>query len=182
MDVNDNGAAPVFLIENDVYAVAGEPTTAEPTEIAGVLLVARIVVLSSTCNAGTGAAVPVTTTFILNDEVVGSFVTIVIVPVFAPIAAGVPVTVNVAVPPAAIVAGAAGVIAVTAKPVEPVMDVNDNGPVPVFLIENDVYAVAGEATTAVPTEIAGLLLLVTIVVEFNTCNAGTVPVTDTFIL
>ena len=62
------------------------------------------------------------------------------------------------------------------------IDVNVNGAVPLFLIENDVYAVAAVATVAVPTEIAGVALFTNTVVVFNTCNAGTVPVTDTFTL
>ena len=104
--------------------------------MAGALFVVTAVVPFNTCNDGVGAAVPVTLTLITNEGVVGSFVTIVIVPVLAPRAAGVPVTVNVVVAPAATEPGV--VIALTTNPVEPVTEVTDKAAVPVFLIENDV--------------------------------------------
>jgi len=135
--------------------------------------------LFNTCKAGTGAAVPVTLTFSLNEGVVGSFVVIVIVPEFVPSEAGVPVTVNVALAPATTEVGV--VIAVTTNPVEPVTEVTVNADVPAFLIENEVYAVAAVPVTAEPTEIAGLLFVATVVVLFNTCSAGAVPVTLTLI-
>ena len=99
-------------------------------------MVVTVFPLFSTCNAGTGAAVPVTLTFNLNEGLVGSFVTIVIVPVFVPNEAGVPVTVNVVVAPAATEPGV--VMALTANPVEPVTDVTVKAAVPAFLIENEV--------------------------------------------
>lgn len=161
IEVKVIGALPAFLIDSDVYAFPCVATTAVPTEIAGELLFATAAPPFNTCNAGAGAAVPVTVTFTTNEGVFGSLVAIVIVPVFTPIAAGVPVTVNVAVPFAAIVAGTAGEIEEIAKPAEPVIEVNVNTAVPPFLIENEVYAVAAEATTAEPTDIAGVLLFVT---------------------
>lgn len=179
IEVKVIAAVPTFLTENDVYAVAGEPVTAEPTGIA-VPFVARIVAPFNTCTEGVGGGVPTTDTFNVNEGVVGSLVTMVIVPAFAAKAAGVPVTVNVAVPFGAIVAGVVGVTAETTKPAEPVIEVNVNAPVPLFLTENDVYAVAGEPIAAEPTEIAGALLFATIAALFNTCNAGTVPVTEIF--
>lgn len=176
-EVTVNGEVPAFLIVK-VNAVAAVPTTEEPTEIAGVLFVAIEVVPFNTCKAG---AVPVTLTLSTNEGVVGSFVTIVMVPVLVPVMAGVPVTVNVAVTPAATEPGV--VIALTTNPVEPVTDVSVKVAVPVFLIENDVYAVAAVPVFEDPTEIAGVLLVDTAVVLFNTCNAGTVfPVTLTFSL
>jgi len=171
-DVTVKADVPVLLIENEVYELAADPTTADPTEMAGLLLVVTGVVTFNTLNVG---VVPVTVTFSLNEGVVGSFVTMVMVPVFVPVAAGVPVTVNVADAPAAI--GLASVP--TAKPVEPVTDVTVSGAVPVFLTVK-VNAVAAEPTTAVPTEMAGVLLVVIAVVPFNTWIEGTVPVTLTF--
>lgn len=85
----------------------------------------------NTCKAGT---VPVTDIFTLYEGVAGSFDRIVIEPVFTPAAAGVPVTVNVALPAAAI--APAGVTAVTVNPVVGVTDVIVNGAEPVFLIVN----------------------------------------------
>jgi hypothetical protein len=180
IDVIVRDAVPVFLIVNE-YAVAAIPFAEEPTEMAGLLFVVTAVVPFNTCNAGAGAAVPVTLTFSLNEGVTGSFVTIVIVPVLAPSVAGVPVTVNVVVALAATEPGV--VIALTTNPVEPVTEVTDNAAVPVFLIENEVYAVAAVPVTEEPTEMAGALLVVTAVVPFNTLKAGTgaaVPVTLTF--
>jgi len=102
-------------------------------------LFATIEVLFNTCKAGTGAVVPVTDTFNTNEGVVGSFVTIVIVAVFVPAAAGVAVTVNVALAPTAIEVGAAGVTADTTNAAEElVIDVNVSAAAPLFLIENEV--------------------------------------------
>jgi len=176
-EVTVNEAVPVFLSVN-VTAVAAVLTVAVPIEIAGELFGVTALPLFNTCNVGTGAAVPVTLTFSLKEGVVGSFVTMVIVPVLAPRAAGVPVTVNVAVAPAATEPGV--VIALTMNPAEPVTDVTVKADVPVFLIENEVYAVAAVPVTADPTEIAGELLVVNPVVAFNTCRAGAVPVTLIF--
>ena len=148
--------------------------------MAGALFVVTAVVPFNTCNAGTGAAVPVTDTFNLNEGVVGSFVTIVIVPVLVPRAAGVPVTVNVTEVPAATEPGV--VIALTTNPAEPVTDVTDKAAVPVFLIENEVYAVAAVPITEDPTEIAGVLFVATAVVPFNTLKAGAGAVADKYIL
>jgi hypothetical protein len=124
--------------------------------------------------------VPVTVTLITNEGVVGSFVAIVIVPVFVPVTAGVPVTVNVADAPATI--GLAGVSVPAENPVEPVIEETVNAAVPVFLIVK-VYAEAAVPFEAEPTEIAGVLLLVIVLaVASSTCNEGTgaaVPVTLT---
>jgi len=99
-------------------------------------LVATAVPLFNTCIAGAGAAVPVILTLTTNEGVVGSFVEIVIVPVFVPSDAGVPVTVNVAVAPAT--TGLAGESVPATNPAEPVTDVTFNAALPVFLIENEV--------------------------------------------
>ena len=92
---------------------------------------------------------------------------------------GVPVTVNVAEAPAAIVVDAG---CVTVKPVAPVTTILVKAADPVFLIVN-VYGVAATFITDDPTEIAGVLLLVTCVTPFKICNVGVgadVPVTETF--
>jgi hypothetical protein len=105
----------------------------------------------------------------------------VIEPVFTPAAAGVPVTVNVALPLAAI--GPVGVTAVTVKPVVGVTEVIVNGAVPLFLIVNVYAGVAAVVTGAEPTEIAGVLLFATTVaVASSTDITGTLPVTVMFTL
>ena len=107
IEFSDNAAEPVLLIVNEVNGAAAVPTGAEPTNTA-VELSVTIAAAFFTCKEGVDAAIPVTSRFNINNAVVGSFVTIVIVPGFEPTAAGLPVTVNVAVPPAIIVVGKVG--------------------------------------------------------------------------
>jgi choline-glycine betaine transporter len=107
IELSVNTAEPVLLIVNEVKGVAAVPTGAEPTNTA-VELSVTIAVTFCTCNEGVDAGIPVTSKFNTNDAVVGSLVTIVIVPGFEPTAAGFPVTVNVAEPPATTVVGMVG--------------------------------------------------------------------------
>jgi len=119
----------------NVLVAVGLPSTADPNDISGPLLVAPETVTVG----GIGAEVPVAETFNVNVGVVGSFVTIVIAAVLVPTVVGVAVTVNVAVEPAAIDVGVAGVTADTTNAAEElVIDVNVRAALPLFLIENDV--------------------------------------------
>ncbi len=183
IELNDNAAVPLLLIVNEVNAGAAVPIGAVPTSTAVELLV-MIAAPFFTCNDGVEAAWPVTSTFNKNEGVAGSFVVIVIVPGFEPTADGVPVTVNVAEPPAGIGPGIGVGNPVSLNMLPPVVtliEVSVSGARPVLLTVNDVYAVAGEPTVADPTEIA-VVGLVTIVVPFLTVSAGTVPVAVTFTL
>ena len=161
-DVNDvtfNGNEPVFEIVN-VYGAVGLPTTAEPINIGVVLLFVTPGMVTVAC----GAAVPDTDTFTVYG-LAASLLGIVIVPVVAAVDVGVPETVNVAVPPAAI--EPAGDTWVTVKPDDAEIVPTVNAAPPVFLIVK-VLAALAVLITAEGNATAGVLLFATTVAPFNT--------------
>lgn len=168
MDVIPSAVPPVFVIVKDVYAAAELVETAVPTNIAGLALVAKVVVPSLT-TITCGDNKPVAVRLIINEAVVGSFEAIVIVPVLAPTAAGVAVTVNVTVPLGAIDVTEAGDVT-KVKPEDATIEETFSVAAPLFLIDNVVYAgLVVLPVSAEPINI-GAVGLVNCVVASNACN------------